>query len=120
MTANPPKPSNLTAYFVGILGSFLIVAGLVWAMKIYTQPAPLNAARSGERKKNLAELRAASDSALNEYGWVDQGKGIARLKIDQAMKLTVQEYQKNPAAARSNLLTLSAKASFVPPPKNYE
>ena len=111
---------NTTAYFVGLLGAFLIVAALIWAMKHYTQPEPLNAARAAERKKALAEVRGATDGQINQYGWVDQAKGIARLNIEHAMKLTVQEYSKSPAAARSNLLTQLEKATFVPPPKNYE
>jgi hypothetical protein len=119
---NAKNQTNTTAYFVGILGSFLIVAALVWAMKHYMQPAPLSAARAAERKKNLAELGSANDLALNQSGWVDQNKGIVRLKIDQAMKLTVQEYARSPAAARSNLLARSQKAAAVapPPPNQYE
>lgn len=117
-----PKQSTLTAYFVGLLGSFLIVAALVWAMKKYTQPPPIGQTRVLERKKNLAELRAANDTALNEYGWIDQGKGVVRLKIEQAMKLTVQEYSKNPATARSNLIAAAEKLAAVapPPPNKYE
>ena len=114
------RQSSSTAYFIGILGSFLVVACLIWAMKNYTAPAPVNTTRASERQKNLAELRGANDNALHEYGWVDQNKGIVRLKIERAMALTVQEYAKNPSAARSNLLAQSAKAAFVPPPKNYE
>ena len=37
-----------TLSFLGIFGAFLVVAFLVWAMKQYTRPAPLDAARAGE------------------------------------------------------------------------
>ena len=67
------------------------------------------------RKKALAELRAAEASELSSYGWVDQGKGIVRLPITEAMKLTLREWQ-NPAAARSNLIARVEKATAVPPP----
>ena len=113
MNANPPE-RNLTATFVGVLGSFLIVAGLVWAMYHYTRPAPVGQAKADERKKNLTELRAAETDAVNNYGWVDQTKDLVRLPVARAVELTVQEYQ-NPAAARSNLVARSDKASIAPP-----
>jgi len=99
---------------VAIAGTFLIVAALVYVMRKYTQPAPLGEARIQERKKALADVQAASAEALNNYGWQDQGKGLVRLKIAEAMRLTVQEYQ-NPAAARSNLIARADNA-FAPPP----
>ena len=67
------------------------------------------------RKKALAELRAAEASELDSYGWVDQGKGVVRLPLAEAMKLTLREWQ-NPAAARSNLIARVEKAAAVPPP----
>jgi hypothetical protein len=39
---------------------------------------------------DLAELRASEDRALHSYGWVDRQKGIVRMPIDVAMKLTLQ------------------------------
>ena len=33
--------ARLTAYAISIVGTFLIVAMLVWAMRHYTQPAPV-------------------------------------------------------------------------------
>jgi hypothetical protein len=104
-----------TISFFAILGSFLIVVVLVGAMKYYTRPAPLNTARAQERKKALAEIRAANEEGLNNYGWVDQGKGLARLTIERAIDLTVEEY-KNPPAARSNLAARAAAAYPPPPP----
>jgi hypothetical protein len=103
------------ALLVGILGSFLIVAVLVWAMQHYTQPPPLGEDRVALRKKALAELRAAEAGELESYGWVDQGKGVVRLPIAEAMKLALREWQ-NPAAARSNLIARVEKATAVPPP----
>ena len=97
-----------------ILGTFLIAAGLVWAMIHYTRPAPLTGDRAALRRKNLAELRALNAEALANYAWVDQAKGIVRLPIEQAMKLTVAEWQ-NPAAGRANLIAREEKAAAAPP-----
>jgi hypothetical protein len=109
-----PERTGL-AYLIGILGTFLIIAALVWAMQHYTQPPPLGEDRVALRKRALAELRAAEASELDSYGWVDQGKGVVRLPIAEAMKLTLRDWQ-NPAAARSNLIARVEKVTAVPPP----
>jgi len=115
MTPQPAPERPRFALLAGILGSFLIVAALVWAMHHYTQPPPLGEDRVALRKKALAELRAAEASELDTYGWVDQSKGVVRLPIAEAMKLTLREWQ-NPAAARSNLIARVEKATAVPQP----
>lgn len=101
-------------YVVAIVGTFLIVAALVWVMQRYTQPAPVNQARVTERKKFLAEIRAAEADALNNYGWVDQAKGLVRLPVSRAMEVVLDEW-KNPAAAHSNMAARAEKA-YAPPP----
>ena len=115
MTPQPARERPGLALLAGILGSLLIVAALVWAMQHYTQPPPLGEDRVALRKKALAELRAAEASELESYGWVDQGKGVVRLPIAEALKLVLREWQ-NPTAARSNLIARVEKATAVPPP----
>ena len=115
MNSEPVSERTGLAYALAILGSFLIVAALVWAMHKYTEPAPLGANRAAERSRALAEMRAAEADALNNVGWVDQAKGTVRLRIEDAMKLVERSWQ-NPPAARSNLLERVAKAN-PPPPK---
>ena len=114
MNPQPARERTGLAYLIGILGSFLIVAALVWAMQHYTQPPPLGEDRVAVRKKALADLRAAEASELESYGWVDQAKGVVRLPIAEAMKLALRDWQ-NPAAARSNLIARVEKATAVPP-----
>ena len=115
MNPQPARKWTGLAYVIGILGSCLIIAALVWAMQRYTQPPPLGEDRVALRKKALADLRAAEASELGTYGWVDPAKGIVRLPIAEAMKLTLREWQ-NPASARSNLIARVQKATAVPPP----
>jgi hypothetical protein len=103
------------AYAAGILGSFLIVAALAWAMHRYTQPAPLGEDRAAERAKALVEMRAAETEALHTTAWIDPAKGIVRLRIEDAMQLVEREWQ-DPAAARSKLIMRVEKAT-APPPK---
>ncbi len=109
---------NALAWIAGIVGCFLIAAALVWAMRHYTQPAPLGEDRAAMRAKALAELRAAEADALNNVAWIDQGKGLVRLRIEDAMKLVEREWRV-PAAGRSNLISRVEKAT-APPPKAPE
>lgn len=39
---------------------------------------------------DLLQYRAAQQSRLTSYGWVDQGQGLVRIPIDQAMRLVVE------------------------------
>ena len=104
---------------IAVAGTFLIVAALVYVMREYTKPPPLDQARIQERKKSLAEIRAGNAEALENYAWLDQGKGQIRLPITNAMLLTIREYQ-NPTAARSNLAARADKAFAPPPPPPKE
>jgi len=97
------------------LVALLIVAGLVWAMKHYTTPPSLAAARAAEREKNLADLHAAVAQEVDSYGWVDPAKGVVRLPVDRAVELTAAAWR-NPAQARADLSNRVEQATFVPPP----
>ena len=103
-----------TAVAAGVLGAFLIFGVLVWAMWHFTQPAPLGEDRVAVRKKALADMRAAEAEDLNNYGWLDQAKGVVRLPIAEARKLALREWQ-DPAVARSNLIARVEKATALPP-----
>jgi len=114
MNPQPAREGVGFAYLIGILGSFLIIAALVWAMQHYTQPPPPDEARVALRQKALADLRAAEAGDLESYGWVDQAKAVVRLPIAEAMRLALRDWQ-NPLAARSNLIARVEKATAVPP-----
>lgn len=106
---------RLSAYVVGILGSFLVLGGLSYAIYRYTQPAPLGEDRAAVRAKALMELRAAENEALHTVGWVDQAKGLVRLRVEDAMAMVQRDWAQNPAAARSNLVARVEKATAAPP-----
>jgi hypothetical protein len=118
--AKPGSSWNRSAWNVGVaLVALLIVAVLVWAMKHYTTPPALTAEQAALRVQNLAELRAADTEAMESYAWIDEGKGIVRLPVGRAMKLTAAAWQ-NPAAARADLIDRVETATFVPPPPPEE
>jgi hypothetical protein len=106
-----PATSRLTlaADAAAVLGTFFILAGLIYLMYHYTRPGEVDQGRWAERKRNLAELQAANREQLETYGWLDQKQDRVRLTVARAMELTVAEWQ-NPAAGRSNLLARLGKA----------
>ena len=118
MNETPRSKIAVGSYAIAILGTFLIMAALVWTMRKSTAPAPVAQERAELRRKSLAEVRGADAESLNSYGWVDLAKGVVRLPIDEAVKITEREWQ-NPAAARSNLV-FRAEQAATPPPKPPE
>lgn len=115
MNSEPAPERTGLAYVIAILGAFLIVAGLVWAMRYYSQPPALGEDRAKVRAKALAELREDEADKLQNPGWVDPTKGLVRLPIAVAMKMVERDWSQNPAAARSNLVERVEKANVAPP-----
>jgi len=109
--------STVWVYFLGVFGTFLIMAALVGLMRRYVQPAPVNVARIAERRKAAADANLANQQ-LETYGVIDAGKSLYQLRIDQAMEMVLRG-SKDPAAARSNLLARVEKFN-APPPKQPE
>src|SRR5207249_10063090 len=50
--------------------------------------------RAKKRMEKLKTLRDDAETALNTYAWVDKNKGIVRIPISRAMKLTVADLAK--------------------------
>jgi hypothetical protein len=115
------KDCGVCGYVAAIIGSFLIVAGLVWIMFHYTRPEPLGEDRAAVRRKALKELRASNEEILNNpnYAWQDPAKGVVRMPINRAVEMSLKLWQ-DPAAARSNLIARVEKATAVPPPQSFE
>jgi len=114
---------NFTAT-AAVLCACLIFGALVWVTKKYTTPAPLGAERAAVRAKARAELTAVEADALSTVGYADPLKGIVRLPIANAMKLSEQLWQ-DPAKARAELIARKEKESAPPPkvpakPSEYE
>jgi hypothetical protein len=73
--------------------------------------------RAEARKKKLNDARNAAAQELNSYGWVDKGKGVARIPIDRAMQLTLRDLaSKKPAPANPITTPAEAAAPAASPP----
>ena len=59
----------------------------------------------------LAEFRAAEDSDLNSYGWIDRNAGIVRIPIDRAMQLIGERGLPNVGAGQTPLSLMQARPS---------
>lgn len=109
------KPKTSLPYLFATLGAFLIVTVLVWAMRHYTQPAPLGEDRVAVRTKALAELRAAEAEALATVAWIDKAKGVVRLRVEDAVNMVERDWGQDPKAARAKLIERVEKATAQPP-----
>lgn len=67
-------------------------------------------ARAKKRMENLKTLREEADKALTTYGWIDKTKGLARIPIERAMELTVDELPKQKPAPAGPIATPEAQA----------
>jgi hypothetical protein len=56
----------------------------------YQQQAPPEPRLQTHPQQDLRDLRAREDAILHGYGWVDKNTGVARIPIEEAMKIVVQ------------------------------
>jgi len=93
---------------------FLLVSGIfalvAVGVKLSLDVPAVDAGRSAERSKALAEIRATEDKALATAAVIDAQRGIVRLPIDRATELAAEAW-KNPAAARADLKARAEKAA---------
>lgn len=93
----------------GLAGVTAAAAVVVWLLVLFlarsaadTAPREYPLAASHEQRlppeprlqtnprEDLFELRQSEERQLRSYGWVNKDAGIARIPIDEAMKLTLE------------------------------
>ena len=118
--SNSPRCRTCLTIVVCV-ATFLLMTFLVRQMIKITTPAPVGVARATERAVEGAKIRAEGVEKAKAWGYVDPTRGIVRLPVEDAVKLTLQGYQK-PTAFKADLAARLEKASVAPPkPKNdYE
>jgi hypothetical protein len=104
----------------GIVLTAVVIAALISMVWLYgffevsraqkdVPPSPLASVRPGPPGprlqvnpiQDLKALRAAEDTLLNSYGWVNKEAGIARIPIDRAMDLVAEQGLPVPGDAAS-------------------
>jgi flagellar basal body-associated protein FliL len=83
-------PGILTIISVLVL-LLAAVAGALWISHSGSATEREDQERAAVRTKNLADLRAADQTALTTYGWSDKAKGIIHIPVTRAMELVVPE-----------------------------
>ena len=97
------KTRTVLAYFVGVLGTFLIVGGLAYAVVRQDVPA-VNAAAALNRKNVRNKLDQDSLAELNKWAVDPKMENLARLNADRAKEIFLTEWSKSPAEGRAKLL----------------
>jgi hypothetical protein len=96
-----------------IAGSVVFALLAVIAKLAISVPA-VDADAGDKRSIILAQMRASDRTNLYELGWADLPRGLVRLPIATAMKMTEQAWQ-HPAQARADLIDREEKASAPAP-----
>ncbi len=70
---------------------------------------------------DLAALRAAEESDLTTYGWIDRSKGAVRIPIDRAMQLLVERGLPESGAGQTPLSLMKARPNeSATPPRSMQ
>jgi hypothetical protein len=112
---NPENVNRASGAAIGFLIAGVIFAVLVVIVRGSVSAPAIDADRETAISQALFEIRTNEAALLNNAGWMDQQRGIVRLRIATAMKITASEWQ-NPETARSNLMTREEKTA-APLPK---
>jgi hypothetical protein len=111
---NQKTHTSASGAAIAFIVASVIFAVLVVAVKLLVNVPAIDADSAALRTKALFEIRTNEVASLNNAGWIDKQRGIVRLPIESAMKMTESNWQ-NPAAARADLNARSERAA-VPAP----
>ena len=95
------QPRSLFSTWIGVvlLFAFFGLLALV-VIGASSRGSSYEKKRAKVRAEKLEALNKEKLTALTTYGWVDKGKGVVRIPVEQAMMITVAELsQKTPAPA---------------------
>ena len=116
----PARPPVSFGSWLGIVLLFLLFGIFVFVVVAATPHGNnYEQKRAEAREKKLNDARKAATQELTSYGWVDKGKGVARIPIDRAMQLTLHDLaSKKPAPANAIAAppTEAAAPAASPPP----
>jgi hypothetical protein len=91
IATDPPDPDALTTATVGIVGTILVIASVVFLQGLYESVNRREFQRKivDEAPAELTLLRAAQLRRLSATAWVDKQNGIVAIPIEKAMALLV-------------------------------
>jgi hypothetical protein len=86
------QPRSPFSTWLGIVLLFALFGLIAFVLlKASARGDTYEAKRAKVRAEKLEAAQKENATALTTYGWVDKTKGVARIPVDQAMKLTLAE-----------------------------
>jgi hypothetical protein len=79
---------------VGIIGSILVFAAIMFVAYLPSRPSAVDQAVNETRQLKADEARAQGVAKLTGFEVLDADKGTVRIPIQDAMQLTVAAYNK--------------------------
>ena len=84
--------SNFWLSFLGTVGALAIFALILFVAYLPNRAEPVDAQVAEERRQNADETIAAGNAKLEGYAVVNAETGTVRIPIEQAMELTLRDY----------------------------
>jgi len=94
MSETQVSKGNSMLSFLGGLGAILIFGLILFIAYLPNRPPPVNAEVNATRQLKADEARAAGIQKLTAFEVVNAEAGTVRIPIEEAMKLTVDGYDK--------------------------
>ena len=88
-----PDPDALTTATVGVVGTILVIAAVVFVQGLYESANRSEFQRKivNEAPAELRDLRAGQLKRLHATAWVDKRNGFVAIPIEKAMELMVAD-----------------------------
>lgn len=92
-----PRPrGTLRIILIGLLLFLLGAVATMYVRNHFNRPDEYEAKRVANRIKIRTDLEADAKEKLTKTGWVDQGKGIVRIPLDDAIALEIDTLKTKP------------------------
>lgn len=93
--AEVDRPNNSLIFVIVIVTLFSIVAVVLFVNEIFksTMEHEISSKVLEPPNSALRGLRAMEQERLSRYQWADEKKGVVRIPVDQAVALTLKDYQ---------------------------
>jgi hypothetical protein len=101
MSDSQVSKGNFLLTFLGSLGAILIFLLILLVAYLPNRPAPVDAEVKAARQAKADEARAAGIKKLTSLEVIDAEAGTARIPIEDAMSMTVENYEKKLTSAEA-------------------
>jgi hypothetical protein len=116
MNKKKPSPFLIVRTILLALLGFVLFLAFVFVMLHQGGERPTyEEKRMAERLEKLKAHQTRDEELLTTYGWVNEDGGVARLPIDRAMELTIEDLSKKEVRAAGPVNPPSPPAASAAP-----